>query len=536
MSNSVPSVYPISLKDLGRIISTMNTCIGSPFTSLSSCSQPLVTTPKARSLSIAEDKLGDVIRSMNETDGDVIAITKENIDKLKYIARTCTCSDHRLLSNEFAYYWLASSRLARFLNHMSWTVDAIKWKCLASGDPSCTSVLDCFSSTKLHDTVRGLLNRIAIGQDSYKSLNKLARHWFCRKHQEDSNTFQETLKNLRQQCRVYWSSIGRHRRSTKKPDPRAGDDIFNDRAEPSHHGTSVNASLISDSSDIISSTANSTPDWTNAPAQTLQSYMRPDSGKVTGNPLPWNDPRIYEDGGEYDSQGDSHPLAVEGASSPRAQTTSLSSTTQTSSDTGLSYRLPGSFHGRPMRRAQLPVLVDLQSQRLHRHRRSVQQHHRSLPDRPRPQAIDVFNKTLNLIREPIPQPGNIDHGNIYVFKAMGSLNLVKVGRTTRTIQERAKEVRHCVNNMIQVKNEYNICRVPQHKRLEKIILKSLESQQCKITCSQHKSNDCDKRMDHQEFFKGDANEIADLVELFRQWIWSDPSRYKYVLGLQELSQ
>lgn len=555
MSAPIPPVYPISLKHLDRIISTTTTCIGSPFTSPEQCSQRLIRSPNVKRRSSAKDKLGEIIQSMDE---DIIAITKENISKLKSIAKPCICSDHQALSTDFAYYWLASARLARFLNHMSWSMDAIKWRCLASGDPSCNSILDCFSSTELHDTVRGLLNRIIIGQERYKSLRELARHWFCSKHQEDTNTFKEMLKKLRQQCGVYWSSIGLHRRRTRRPGLRVDNDTSNleddsshleddsshledDSSHPEddsfHLDSSVDNSLVSDSSDTVDSTDNDTLDKINAPSRILQPNARPDVGQVPDDPLPWNDPGIFEDDGEYEFQADSHLSTVRSTQSPGAPTASPLSTIQANSDIGLSYPLPGTFDvdetsvveqdPAPGSPCSSPSTGRLSTPEIpHTPSKDPTMPLHPSPSFKRCEYVSnetVFNKVLRRIKDGLPpHTGDTNDGYIYVYKVVRSPNHVKVGRTNQTIQQRGKQVSHCAGNIIPVKEERNICRVPHHVWLEKTILESLKSRQCSFTCLRHKCNGCDQQVDHEECFEGDAIELADLVELFRQWMWSDP--------------
>ena len=485
------------------------------------CSQQLERSPNGKRLAAAKAKLGDVIRSMDE---DTIIITDDNISKLKYIARYCTCSHHQASAPDFAYHWLASSRLARFLNHMSWSIDAIKWKCLASGDPVCTSVLDCLDFPEIHNIVRGLLNRISIGKERFKSLRKLACHWFCRKHREDSNNFERTLKTLRRQCGIYWSSIDSCKHAGADPDSSELD-------------SSRDNSLISDSPETIDSTETDDHNETTASARVLQSNGRPDAGQVPGNTLPWNDPSIFEDDGEDEPLADSYPSISKSTQSLEVPIRPPHSMLQSRSDIGLPYRLPGMYDV-----DDLPVLVEapvldipcpgLSTEKLskpktpHAPSRSAR-----MPLNPSPSLkwcgyVDnetIFNDTLKRIKNGItPYKDGTDDGYIYVFKVIGSPNHVKIGRTIETIQKRGKKISPCAGDIIPVRAGYNICRVPQHKWLEITILESLKSRKCSFKCFRHKRNGCDKQMDHQEFFEIDANEAADLVEQWRQFIWSTP--------------
>ncbi|KAL8832999.1 MAG: hypothetical protein Q9170_004578 [Blastenia crenularia] len=402
-------------------------------------------------------------------DKGIIAITQDNIRKLKYIAKFCTCCDHQAQSTDFAYHWLASSRLAGFLDHMGWKADAIEWKCLASGDAPCTSVLDCFSSAALHDTIRGLLNRIIIHEEPLISSLELARHWLCRQHYQNRKTSQKTLKALRQQCRVYWSDIGLYKQNTQRPGPRAGDDTSNLEDDSSQLDNSDSITLDPDLSNTMLS--NDTLDETTAPPQVSQS-----ANFDTG--------RSYRPPGTYDEDETSafgkEPTHESPVSSPSIRTVST----------------PGIPQAPPFRRCK-----------------SVS-------------SATIFNNTLRRIqKEPPPQTDHKNNGYIYVCVSIGSPNHVKVGRTIQTIEEREKQIIRCSGDVTQVKKECNISRVPQHVWLETVILATLKSRQCSFKCLRHlrhNRNTCDKGMEHHEWFEADANEIAVCVELWRQWMRSDP--------------
>ena len=79
---------------------------------------------------------------------------------------------------------------------MSWSTDTAKWIRLGSGNVSCTSVLDCFSFTQLHDKIGGFLNRMAIGAEVDRSLLELTSYCFCREHQKEQRQLHDNRRQI----------------------------------------------------------------------------------------------------------------------------------------------------------------------------------------------------------------------------------------------------------------------------------------------------------------------------------------------------
>lgn len=533
MSVSVPLLYPLSLKQIDLMT---NTCIGSPFISSKSCSQQLKRSPNGKSLASTKDELGRILHSVDQ---GIIPFTDQNFRTLKKIAKSLTCDGHKALSKEFAYHWLASSRLARFLKHMSWNADAIKWKCLAAEDSTCTSILDCFKSADLHDEVRGLLNRISLGWDRYRSLSKLARHWFCKKHQRNTGALKKTLENLRPQCEYYWSSIGVHKKKTKRNDPEANDKTPDQKDDSSYDNSTIEDSMISSVSDTIDSLDNTTLNQTSEVPSISISNATIDAGQIPDDPLPWNDPGLHEYDGEDESQADPYPSILSNPSSPTAPTASPSSAMQVNPEPRLSYQMPCTFDSDPISITQKESVRTPCSSPITRRLSAPNMSQPSstkskIPQKPCPvftrcEAVSnktVFNDTFKCIKEPEFHAGDANYGYIYVHQVVESPSHVKVGRTVQTIQDRQKQISRCAGQLAQVEEEGNVCKVPQHRLLETIILKSLRSRQCSFVCLRCKGNDYDKGVGHHEWFeiyaKEEAIEFAHHVERFRRWWSSEP--------------
>ncbi|KAL8788177.1 MAG: hypothetical protein Q9213_001816 [Squamulea squamosa] len=543
MSIPIPDVSPISLEDLFRAVSTttITTCIGSPFASRRSCSQQLTSSPQSKRLPNAKNKLEDIHQSVDE---GFIAVTEENTRNLKYIAKSFTCSDHKALSDDFAYHWLASSRwgsshslsrLESFLSHMSWSVDTIKWTCLATVNTSCTSILDYLKSTELQDMIRGFLNRMAIGEEAWKSLRRLARYWFCEEHQEDGSVFETAIENLWKQCRKYWSRVGVFPRRTRVPDPKADKDTSILYEDSSHIDSSSDASMIFDFPNTIDASAKATLVERAAPSAVLQRLARPDAEPGASDHTPWNDQSIYEDM-EYESEVDLHHSPVSCTRSSGSPETSHPSKMQVNSDIMEQHRVPSTF---------CPDEFSIEHNEAADEPPSLDSSKRGLPSPKPPRTpskngrqrlktppsfkrcgdvsnATVFNGVLARLKKGCPgSAAGLDEGYIYVFQSVASPEYIKVGRTKQTIQDREKQVDRCAGDTVPIKNEYNICEIRQQEWLERTILDTLRSMKCSFSCA-HKVKCVEKLMDHHEWFKADANDVAELVQLWRQWMESDP--------------
>ncbi|KAL8851553.1 MAG: hypothetical protein Q9221_003573 [Calogaya cf. arnoldii] len=525
MSSSVSAAHPISLKDLFRSISTTPTCIGSPS---KSCSHILDRSPK--DLSIAKDKLYTVLGSTKE---GTIPVTKGNISKLKSVAEACTCSTHQPTSANFAYHWLASSRLVRFLNHMGWSTDTAKWNCLALGNLSCTSMLGCLTSTKLHDDIFGLLNRMIRGEKKYQNLRDLTRHWFCGEHQKDDEIFETTVQRLWEEFRQYWIGIGgsppRKRLGIAKP-------LADPDTDTSQAGSSINVSPIFDFFDAIDTTANDAMEQTAEPPRISGPNTEDDAEQRQGNSPPRNDPSICEDDLDDASPANSHPSPFFSTQSPGDPRTSLPCFERDFSDTVQPDLVPAMFPDGPShcseesdyespspasRTGERPAPENLLTPS------EITRTPNQLPAFKRRGEVrndTVFNDVFKRLKEG-PGGGNgSPDGYIYVFRSVGSPSHVKVGRTTQTILERANQIARCTGHITPVRNEYNICRVSQYEWLERTILDTLASWQTTFTCALHKGKRCDKLTEHHEWFEvdKDADEIVEHVERCRRWMMSDP--------------
>ncbi|KAL8927906.1 MAG: hypothetical protein Q9172_001132 [Xanthocarpia lactea] len=287
-------------------------------------------------------------------------------------------------------------------------------------------------------------------------------------------------------------------------------------SEPNHHG-------------ILEGPA---PGHTTPPKS--RSTARSDAGEGPGEDSRWNSPENFEDDTEYPPQPDKNESPFSSTQSTTGPKSRYPSALQADFDDMQFYRFPGTFNPGEISAAEV-ILSDgsgpndggLPAPGFPQ----ISKKDPSMPLKPPPSFKrcenvsneTMFNEVLKRVRKGPPrQPNDTDDGYIYVFGSIESPNYIKVGRTTQTIKQRGKQVSRCAGDTLPVKNEYNICRVPQHKWLERTILDTLKSRKCSFTCHLHKRKGCDKLMEHQEWFDADSNEIAEHVERWRQWIWSDP--------------
>lgn len=84
-------------------------------------------------------------------------------------------------------------------------------------------------------------------------------------------------------------------------------------------------------------------------------------------------------------------------------------------------------------------------------------------------------KTFERLRKGLGCRTGHPDGHIYICQSRGLPRHFKIGFTTQTIQQRAKQVAHCADDITLVKDGYSVCRVPQNKWLEQTLLHSLAS-------------------------------------------------------------
>ncbi|KAL8727283.1 MAG: hypothetical protein Q9166_006164 [cf. Caloplaca sp. 2 TL-2023] len=137
--------------------------------------------------------------------------------------------------------------------------------------------------------------------------------------------------------------------------------------------------------------------------------------------------------------------------------------------------------------------------------------------------IVALNNTFELMQEHVDT--TVDKGLIYGFSSVDQPKYIKIGLTKQPIQKRGKQIIRCACDINPLQVENIICQVHLHKRLEKIILKSLEPQRCKFTCDKCGSSEKVGRQKptvHGEWFQIDANVAAEHVEQWRRWMLSEP--------------
>ncbi|KAL8838172.1 MAG: hypothetical protein Q9176_005255 [Flavoplaca citrina] len=444
---------------------------------------------------------------------DIIAITEENISNLKYIAKSCTCSDHQKLSANFAHHWLASPRLTHFLNHMSWSTDVTKWRCLASANLSCPSMLACLNSTEIHHEICGFLNKMAIGVEPHKSLLQLARHWSCGQHQEDDNTFLAMVDNLWQDCRKYWKKLGRSPRRQRISGLKVA--LETDPKEDSSQAE--DSSLLSESSNATGSTEDTNIQGRHESSRTLRPDTDQEAGLERDATPPWNDQNLYEQDSEDETMGDSDPLPIQYPQSPGNLPIAYSEI-----QIGLSDNMqpPGMFpreisltDGEP---APAPATqrAPLTSTRVESHPcLQFKQYGSGKKQSP-------FNNLFRrLIKKPPSHSDKICEGYIYVLQSERCPGYVKVGRTEQANDDRIKQIEKCAGPVLSVKDECSSCRVLNVRWLETTILVALGSRRRSFACPRCKPH---KITEHKEWVEEDANLVAEHVEQWRQWMKSEP--------------
>ncbi|KAL8998176.1 MAG: hypothetical protein Q9169_002730 [Polycauliona sp. 2 TL-2023] len=503
--------------------------------------QPLVRSPGPQRLLNAKAKLDSITTSMNE---GIHSITNDKIDKLKYVAKFCTCSDHKSEAADFAYHWLASPRLVDLLDHMRWSMDTAKWNCLALGNLGCTSTANCFNSTELHSKICRLINRIAVGAGAKESLQQLAGHWFCGKHHGDGKSLNRLFDKLWKKCRLYLETIGRapHRRRTS--DLQATESLADSNMDSSQAGRSPDTSLFSDSSELIDLPMVGNVELMSKPLQTLQPNTECDSGEQIDESSPWSDPSICEESGDdnipekpiLDSiQGT--PLSSDEAPCDEAPYDELldcqspsdhpPSSVQNDVDEKQSSRVPGTFPVETVRVGEDPELDAISSGGEPQPSNDSQAPSTTMyPAFEHCKFADfrlVCDELFTRLKAGLPPPnGKSNDGHIYVHQSLRSPGHVKIGLTEKRVRKRKETIERCAGDLLPIGTEHHICKVPHRTWLEKTIHDTLAPLRRNFKCNSCKRDDGITPTEHREWFEGDAKKIADHVQRWRQWMRSHP--------------
>ena len=110
-------------------------------------------------------------------------------------------------------------------------------------------------------------------------------------------------------------------------------------------------------------------------------------------------------------------------------------------------------------------------------------------------------------------------GYIYVLQSPNYPKLVKIGRTRRPIPERIDELAKCRDlDTLTVVDTRCYDQIHNVARLESLIHDDLANERRCFHCP------CKNGTQHGEWFEMDAQEAADRVERWRDWIRQEPYR------------
>ena len=126
------------------------------------------------------------------------------------------------------------------------------------------------------------------------------------------------------------------------------------------------------------------------------------------------------------------------------------------------------------------------------------------------------------------KPG--EDGRIYVLVESNNTEYVKIGRTTKSPEQRKKQVQRCGKIVFELVNDQDHTKVTNHERLEAIIHADLWNERHYFYCrcrkkdtkSEASSHCLDTFTKHGEWFKMSKADAMQRVELWREWMRREP--------------
>ena len=144
----------------------------------------------------------------------------------------------------------------------------------------------------------------------------------------------------------------------------------------------------------------------------------------------------------------------------------------------------------------------------------------------KPLATNITNNVFNLLLKDLGKSKDPNQGYIYALSMEGDKGYVKIGCTGDSIAKRLTDIKRCVRYRLHVFNENDYRLVPNYERVEKLIHEELRKKRRHFPCTVCPPNKnatgiaCPKM--HDEWFEISEAEASEVVDRWREWMWSDP--------------
>ena len=141
-------------------------------------------------------------------------------------------------------------------------------------------------------------------------------------------------------------------------------------------------------------------------------------------------------------------------------------------------------------------------------------------------VTNITNNVFNLILKDLGKSKDPNQGYIYALSMEGYKGYIKIGCTRVSIATRVTDIKRCVRYKLHVFNENDYHLVPNYERVEELIHEELRKERRQFPCTVCSPNKnatgirCPKM--HDEWFEISEAKASEVVDKWREWMWSDP--------------
>ena len=142
----------------------------------------------------------------------------------------------------------------------------------------------------------------------------------------------------------------------------------------------------------------------------------------------------------------------------------------------------------------------------------------------------IAHSIFSVMQKPLSDKKEPDKGRIYTLRMLSHPGYVKIGRTENTILKRKKQIDACFPYGLEIINEDDHCKSPNHTRIEALVHAELQNHRRYFKCpcrrkARGKLHECegnDGMTQHGEWFQIDEDKACEVVNRWRKWMSMDP--------------
>ena len=142
----------------------------------------------------------------------------------------------------------------------------------------------------------------------------------------------------------------------------------------------------------------------------------------------------------------------------------------------------------------------------------------------------IAHSIFDIMQKPLSDKKELDKGRIYTLRISSRPGYVKIGRTENTILKRKKQIDACFPYELEIINEDDHCKIPNHTRIEALVHAELQNDRRYFKCpcgrkARGKIHGCegnDGMTQHGEWFEIDVGKACKVVSRWRKWMSLDP--------------